>query len=173
MNRGIIFLIGFLALTIPGNQAISAPKKIWVSTTGAKLKAEKSVSSATIANLPVGTQLTVHALKNRWYLVSTANGKKGWIYRGKVSSEPPKKEGGEQNPLGTLIGGLTGSNIRADASDTSRSVRGLSPEAEAYADRTGTPEQYKKALDAVLSTTTSAGEIEQFLKAGKIGEYAE
>jgi len=173
MNRGIIFLIGFLALTILGNPAISAQKKIWVSTTGAKLKAEKSVSSATIANLPVGTQLTVHALKNRWYQVSTPNGKKGWIYRGKVSSEPPKKEGGEQNPLGTLIGGLTGSNIRADASDTSRSVRGLSPEAEAYADRTGTPEQYKKALDAVLSTTTSVGEIEQFLKEGEIGEYAE
>ncbi|MFQ5484345.1 MAG: hypothetical protein ACE5DO_03320, partial [Desulfobacterales bacterium] len=113
------------------------------------------------------------AFKNRGYQVAAPDGKKGWIYRGKVSSEPPKKEGGEQNPLGTLIGGLTGSNIRADASDTSRSIRGLSPEAEAYADRTGTPEQYKKALDAVLSTTTSAGEIEQFLKAGKIGEYAE
>ncbi len=173
MNRGIIFLISFLALAILGYPAVGAQKKVWVSTTGAKLKAEKTVSSATIANLPVGTHLTVHALKNRWYQVSAPDGKKGWIYRGKVSSEPPKKEGEEQIPLGTLIGDLTGSNIQADASDTSRSVRGLSPEAEAYADRTGTPEQYKKALDTVISTKTSDTEIEQFLRAGKIGEYAE
>jgi len=173
MNRGIIFLISFLFLATLGNPVVGAQKKVWVSTTDAKLKAEKAVSSATIANLPVGTQLTVHALKNRWYQVSAPDGKKGWIYRGKVSGEPPRKEGGEANPLGTLIGGLTGSNIQADASDTSRSMRGLSPEAEAYADRTGTPKQYKKALDAVLSTKTSDREIEQFLKAGKIGEYAE
>ena len=169
----MVFLISFLVLAIPGNPAVGAQKKVWVSTTSAQLKAEKTVSSATIARLPIGTELKVHALKNRWYQVSAPDGKNGWIYRGKVSSEPPKKEGGGQNPLGTLIGGLTGSNIRADASDTSRSMRGLSPEAEAYANRTGTPEQYKKALDTVLSTKTGAEEIEQFLKAGKIGEYAE
>ena len=152
-----------------------AQDTVWVSSTDAPLKADKTASSKTIANLPAGTRLTVVSSENRWYRVKTASGDTGWIYRGKVTTEPPPKSEAKSqgDALGSLLGGLTGSSIQASASDTSRSIRGLSPEAKEYARASGTPETFQKALDEVLSLQVSNEEIEKLLRSEKIGEYAE
>lgn len=148
---------------------------LYVTSDGAELKSESSSSSPTVAELKRGSALTLLSAEGRWYQVTTENNQSGWIYRGKVSEEEPEIEDLEDDEggLGGLLGGLSGSDINADAADSSRSIRGLSPEAKEYAHATGTPQQSQDALDSVISRTVSDSEIDQFLKAGKVGEYAE
>ncbi len=147
-----------------------AQGNLWVSSGGAKLKADRKASSATIAQLPVGEKLNVISSERRWYKVATASGKKGWIYRGKVSNSAPEvsPEDGDD-----LFGDIPGTSISAESADTSRSIRGLSPEAKEYAKSTKTPKKYQNALDKVLALKVKKNELEFFLAMGKVGEYAD
>ena len=154
--------------------APSAAETLWVSSEGAKLKAERGATAASVAELPLGMELIRLGYEKRWYRVKIPDGREGWIYRGKVSETPPAEEtAAQEDSLGSLLGGLTGSSIQADTADTSRSIRGLSPEAKEYARQKGTPETYQQALDEVLALKTDSAEIEDFLEEGRIGEYAE
>ena len=153
-----------------------AAQTLYVTSKDATLKADSSSASATIVELKRGTELTVVAKDGRWYSVKTPTGEKGWIYRGKVSEEPPEIEDMEDEEgegVGGLLGGLSGSDINADAADSSRSIRGLSPEAKEYAKATGSPREIQNALDSVIERSITDKEIDRFLKEGKIGEYAE
>jgi hypothetical protein len=94
------------------------------------------------------------------------------MYRGRLSDTPPQEE--VQAGEGTqLFAALTGSQIQADEADTARSIRGLSKESDEYAKNKGTPAKYKEALDRILAINVTEDELFAFLKAGKIGEYAE
>jgi uncharacterized protein YgiM (DUF1202 family) len=169
-----LILFSFLFATI-AFAADQLPSTIWVSSDKAKLKTDRKSSSANLAVLSKGTELSVLSYKKKWYQVKLANGKTGWIYRGKVSKkEVEKKEKADDGgSLGGLLGDLSGSSISADNTDSSRSIRGLSPEATEYAQQKGTPKVYRSELDKVIARKTSPEEIDQFLKRGKIGEYQE
>ena len=149
-----------------------AEEKRWVSSEGTALKAEASATSDNVADVLVGTELTVLESGGRWLKVRIASGKEGWVYAGRVSDIAPTAEvtGGD----GGLFGdSLQKSQINTAKADSARSIRGLSPEADAYAKGRGTPEKYKKAVDAILERKVSANELKTFLKEGKIGEYAQ
>ncbi len=166
-------MIPSVLLFTPANS--DEPETVWVASDGAMLKEERKASSDTIAELPVGMELMVLEYKKRWYHVTTPEDLTGWIYRGKISKEPPEEEGdsGEGDATGDLLSAISGSDIKSDESDTARSIRGLSPEAEAYATSAGTPRECKEALDQVLSYKSSGDDIHQLLKEEKIGEYAD
>jgi len=175
MKRYILLLITtlFLVVTI---QSSEASQKMWVSSKGAKLKAQNQSSSETIASLQPGLQLNVITYEKRWYKVSTPDKKTGWVYRGRVSKARPEiaeEKDSEEGSLGSLFGDSSGSSIQADSADSSRSIRGLSPEAEEYARQSGSPKKCRKALDSVLALKTKDKDIENFLQKGKVGEYAE
>ncbi len=148
-----------------------AQDKLYVASEGAKLKADKSASSDTVAELSVGTPLSVQGQEDSWYKVS-AGGNTGWIYRGKVAASPPEpsKQGGDN-----LFGSAGSSGIMVSEADSARSMRGLAEE-ESAAKAAGRPVRpladYKKALNQVLAESVGKKELESFLKAGKIGEYA-
>lgn len=170
MNKSapiIAAVAGTLLLAAPA----LAQDKLYVTSEGAKLKADKSASSNTVAELPVGTALTVQGQEESWYKVS-AGSQSGWIYRGKVGSAPPEasKQGGDN-----LFGGAGASGIMVSEADSARSMRGLAEE-ESAAKAAGRPVRpladYKKALNQVLAESVGKKELESFLKAGKIGEYA-
>jgi len=165
-----LFLLVFFILSIS-----FAATTLYVTSENAELKTESSSSSSTIVELKRGAELILIAKQGRWYQVTDENNTTGWIYRGKVSEDEPEIEetDDEEAGLGGLLGGLSGSDINADAADSSRSIRGLSPEAKEYAQSTGTPQQSQDALDSVISRKVKDQEIDQFLKQGKIGEYAE
>ncbi len=169
MTRIKFMAFSFLCVWLFVSFEAVAQQKMWVSSESAKLKSEKRSSSATIATLPYGSELKVRMLAGRWYKVSTASGKNGWIYRGRVSDTPPEAEDED----GGFLDDLPGTSIHADSSDTSRSIRGLSPEAAAYANSSKTPQKYRQALDQVMAVKTDKKEVEAFLKTGKIGEYAQ
>ncbi len=163
----VIVLALLLALTVA---IAAAEEKRWVTSDGAVLKSEASVSSNDVANLPIGSELTVIETGGRWVKVKTANGKVGWIYAGRIADAPPSSE--VKGEAGVFGGAVQGSQIQTAKSDSARSIRGLSPETTQYAKMRGTPESYKKELDRVLARKVSAKEIKAFLREGKIGEYA-
>jgi len=152
-----------------------AATTLYVTSENAQLKSGNSSSSSTIMELGRGAELTLVARQGRWYQVTTDTNNTGWIYRGKVSESKPESDdtGGDGAGIGGLLSGLSGSDINADAADSSRSIRGLSLEAKEYARATGTPKQSQDALDSVISRTVSDRDIELFLKNGRIGEYAD
>ncbi len=145
-----------------------AQDRLYVASEGAKLKADKSASSDTVAELPVGTPLSVLGQEDSWYNVS-AGGRSGWIYRGKVAATPPEasKQGGDN-----LFGGLGSSSIAVSEADSARSVRGLTADDGGSAKPVASVADSKKALDGVLAERVGKKELESFLKTGRIGEYA-
>ena len=175
MKRYLIFSLTLLFFSFFILSVGFAATTLYVTSDGAELKSESSSSSSTVAALKRGSALTLLSEEGRWYNVTTENNQTGWIYRGKVSEEEPEIENieADEGGLGGLLGGLSGSDINADAADSSRSIRGLSPEAKEYANATGTPQQSQDALDSVIARKVSDKDIDQFLKAGKVGEYAE
>jgi len=172
LRRVIITL--FLSMILVGAHPTHSAERVWVSSFDAKLKADKTASSQTLAVLTVGAELTVNSENDRWYLVTAQDGKKGWIYRGKVSSEPPQPSGEktEGDSVGKLLTGLTGSRIGSGEVDTSRSMRMLSVEKKKKQDGSQPDQNYEEALESVLSRRITDIRVDQFLEAGKIGEYA-
>jgi len=126
MNRNV-FILSMFMLFLSGE--IFAQEKLWVTSDNATLKAGQTSLSETVATLPVGTELSVVSCEDKWYRVSTDSGQNGWIYRGKVAKSPPEINEEEED----FLDALPGTSIQADSSDTSRSIRGLSPETEQYA----------------------------------------
>jgi hypothetical protein len=177
MKTRIQLILCALGLCLTAAFSAAAQDTLWVSSESADLKAERSISSETIVELKRGARLSVKAYESRWYQVTTEAGQTGWVYRGKVSDTQPDISEGEKQEddggIGGLLGGLGGSSVETEAADSARSIRGLSPEAEAYAEKTGTPKQSREALDQVLSMSISESAIESFLKTGDVGEYAE
>ncbi|QTA82420.1 SH3 domain-containing protein [Desulfonema limicola] len=171
MNYRKVLLFALLYVCLFQFSYAGAQTNLWVTGSDARLKADKSASSQTIAELDLGTALSVLSYEGRWYEVSLKSGHKGWIYRGKVSDTPP--ESSKNQDTSNLFSALGTDEISADSADTSRSIRGLSPEAVEYADNTGVKQEHRTALDNALKIQTSTSEIEQFLKKGKIGEYAQ
>ncbi|MEW5909521.1 MAG: SH3 domain-containing protein [Thermodesulfobacteriota bacterium] len=171
--RGIGFGILLSLALVTG--LTKAAEKAWVSSYDAKLKAGKSATSETIAILSLGTELSVISFDGRWYEVSTGTGRKGWLYRGKVSSTPPEPgttQPGEDH-LGKLLSGITDSGIKEDTPDTSRSIRPLSVEKDKKEDQGKNEAAYPEALNQLLSRKVTASQVDRFLQEGKIGEYAE
>jgi hypothetical protein len=167
---------GFLLCLFSAGTAFvaHAATLLYVTSEFAELKSAGSSSSTTLMELERGTALSLIGEEGRWVEVATEDSQIGWVYRGKVSEEEPKMESfDEEEGLGGLLGDLSGSDIRADAADSSRSIRGLSPETQAYANAAGTPQQSRDALDGLLSRKTSDDEIKMFLQKGKVGEYAD
>ena len=159
------FFVFFVAIT-------NAGEKRWIAPNGAKLKAEKSASSETIAMLTGGAEVAVISSEKRWFQVSESSGKTGWVYGGKLLNDPP----GDTDPDAELIGDLVDSGIALDASDTARSIRGKSKSPTHFGQgalKTGTEKKYRDALETVMSFYVGDREIDEFLKAGKIGEYAQ
>jgi len=163
------FLVAKAAILFFCALPVFAGGVMWVASDNATLKSKPKASSTTLSTLAVGAKVSVLESSNRWYRILTDSGKEGWMYRGKLSDAPPSKETGDS---GNLFSSMQSSSISADEAQTSRSIRGLSKETEQYAQKRGTPEVYKKALDQVLAIRITDKEVDVFLKEGKIGEYA-
>jgi len=146
-----------------------AQKVLWVSASDAKLMSGPGAGNSTLAVLDVGAEVELLSTEGRWYEIKTKDGESGWIYRGRVSETAPVAEVSQGDDL---FAGLGGSGISSKDASTSRSIRGLSKETEAYAKRRGTSVDQKKALETVLSWSVGEESLEKFLVAGKIGEYA-
>jgi len=150
------------------SQALIAQDFLWVSSTTAKLKAERSASSQTLTVLNSGAKLERLAYQKRWYQVKTADNVTGWIYRGKVSKTKPVALDE------SLFMPMESSPLQMAAVDTSRSIRSKRQAKSDEADSEVLSKQsLQKALDQILAIHISQKKLAHFLKKGKLAEYAE
>ncbi len=168
MTRSMVVAVALMLTAV----AAMADEKRWVSSDGTSLKTEASPISENVADLLVGTEVTVVESGGRWLKVRTGDGREGWVYVGRVSETPPVAEVSADDS-GLFGGTLQKSQINTAKADSARSIRGLSPEVTKYAKDRGTPEVYKKSLDVILARKIGAKELKAFLKDGKIGEFAQ
>jgi hypothetical protein len=173
MGRIFWFALTIISFSLGALDRADAQNTLWVKGADAKLKADHTASSQTLTTLSIGETLSVLGTEGRWYKVATKLGRTGWIYRGKVSDRAPAPtQDGGKSAVGDLFSSLGSSEISAAASDSSRSIRGLSPEAKEYAEQVGASIDHQKALNEVLHIQISDAELERFLENGQIGEYA-
>jgi hypothetical protein len=174
--HGCICLLLLGCVTAAGNfstatAASPAAESRWVVGSGTALKSEAKATAADIVSLEVGAKVLVLESAGRWLKVQTVDKKSGWIFAGRLSSTPPVTEVTASE--GLFSASAQQSQIEIAQADSARSVRGLSAETESYAKERGTPQEYRQALDQILARQVSKEEVTAFMRAGKLGEYAQ
>lgn len=169
----------------------------YVNTPTAQIKEDKNLSANTVAEVARGKKLKVlDPGDGRWLKVALAENPSvtGWIYFNKLVDQQPKDESSQL----AFGGGITTSDL-----ETSGSIRGLTKASQAYAKSMSSEEREKASEDIHRIQTfplnlkefdkngngnleseelQAANEarkkwfsrrVEQFVKEGKMGEYAE
>jgi hypothetical protein len=98
----------------------------------------------------------------------TSGAKKGFVYKFKLSAKKPSSGSGSG-----LLAGLGGGGASAREGSSAASIRGLSPTSEKYAGRANIRPEHVAMVKHMESVRIAKPEIESFLKAGKLGEYAQ
>lgn len=147
--------------------ASALAERAYVTAKTAQIRSGKTSLDPVVASLQYGQELDVIAREDKWIQVQTSSGAKGWIYATKVS---PNKPGGSGNELAAL-----GERYRrGDPSVTaSAGARGLDKASEGYANRAGITKQHRDAVDRMTAYKIPDEEIQEFLKSGRLGEYAQ
>ncbi|MCC6139705.1 MAG: SH3 domain-containing protein [Nitrospira sp.] len=169
MNRRHPFLASLIFMAAVMTIAATAfGETLYVSAKSAQVRSGKTSLDPVVANLTLGDSLDVISRNERWLHVRTANGIQGWIYATYVS---PSKPAGGDNELAALGKGFR----RTDTSGVTASAgaRGLDKASESYAHRAGITQQHRDAVDRMTASKIPDEEIQAFLKAGRLGEYAE
>jgi len=144
----------------------AAAASMYVRASGTDLKDKPSPAGASVAKLDIGTKVEVVAKEGAWVKVSFTGADKkaktGYVFGAKLSDDKPDKE---------RFGGAVAAN--ASEGDTAMALRGLSATSEKYAERTNIKPEHIAAVKAMEKRKASAAEVDQFLKDGKLGEYAQ
>ena len=141
---------------------------LYVSAKSAQLRSGKTSLDPVVASLKTGDALEVVKRDDRWVQVKTAKGVTGWIYSGNVSESRPT---GGDNELAALGKGFR--RTEASGVTASAGARGLDKASESYANRVGITQQHRDAVDRMTANKIAEDDIQTFLKAGRLGEYAE
>ena len=156
----------FLCVGALFSGSLWAATKMYVNASpSADLRSSPAATAQVLAQLPRGTEVSVLSQQGSW-CETLAAGKKGWIYKFKLSSSKPASGSG-------MLAGLGGGGAAAREGSTAASIRGLSPTSERYAGRAKITPQDVAMVKHMESLRVSPKEVNEFLRAGHLGEYAE
>lgn len=141
---------------------------LYVTAKSAQLRSGKTSMDPVVASPKIGEALEVVKRDDRWVQVKTAKGVTGWIYSGNVSESKPA---GGDNELAAMGKGFR--QTEASGVTASAGARGLDKASESYANRVGITQQHRDAVDRMTANKIPDDDIQTFLKAGRLGEYAE
>lgn len=141
---------------------------LYVAAKNAQVRSGKTSLNPVVATLKLGDPVEVVKRENRWLQVRTAKGITGWIYATYVSALKPAGGDNELAALGRSVRGTDASAVTASAG-----ARGLDKASEGYADRSGITPQHRAAVDRMTAYKISDEDVQEFLKSGRLGEYAE
>ncbi len=168
---GKLLQIALFLLIVLGFANAGLAETLYVKKSDTKLQATDSAKSEVIAKLDEGTPVTVIKKLKRFYQVSEPGGKKGWVFKFKLTSKAPEKSSGGS---GELLGALGGKQkIAARESSSGSSIRGLTPVSENHAKKKGISAEDIKAVKEMETFQVSPEEMELFLKEGRLGEYGQ
>ncbi len=157
-----------IAALIVGLWVIPAlAETMYVKSAKTKMTAEPSARSKSLGYLSAGQAVKVIAKEGRFIKVSVG-GKKGYIFKFKLTSKAPSGGGG-----GGGLDLLSGNQKMAAAESSSgSSIRGLSPISENYARGHGISAADISAVKKMESLSFSSSQIDAFQEQGGIGPYA-
>lgn len=159
----IIFIV--TAMTTP-NTAFG--ETLYVVAKSAQLRSGKTSLDPVVASLKLGESLNVVKRDERWLQVRTTKGVQGWIYIKHVSESKPA---GGDNELAALGKGFR--RTEASSVTASAGARGLDKTSEGYASKSGITQQQREAVDRMTAYKIPDEDLQEFMKAGRLGEYAE
>ena len=163
----------FLAMMVSFVTAITMTdaafgETVYVAAKSAQLRSGKTSLDPVVASLKLGETLDVVTRDDRWLQVQTTKGVKGWIYYNNVSASKPAGGDNELAALGRSFRRTDASGVTASAG-----ARGLDKASEGYANRSGITQQHRDAVDRMTAYKIPDEEIHEFLKSGRLGEYAD
>ncbi len=180
MNRGRTIITCLVAILIVGMvTTVALADDMWVKAKNAELKDNPKGAAKTLVKIPFGAKVDAGSKKRRWRSVSY-KGKKGWVYGGTLADDEP-----EEDPS---LKAEDGSSLSSEDVDASSAVRGVGPTATKYADANAVTKQHRVFLDYHQSFVVSdrvitelppnrelvtAKDIENFMRGGKLGPYAD
>jgi len=144
---------------------------LYVKKSGTKLQAADSAKSKVIAKLGQGTPVKVIKKMKRFYQVSEPGGKKGWVFKFKLTSKAPSQSDGGGSGILGVLGGRQ--KIAARESSSGSSIRGLSPMSEKHAKNKGISEEEIQAVKQMEAFHVDPEKMDEFLKEGRLGEYGQ
>ena len=162
-------LVTLLLLSLYLLTSVALAETVFVQSKTAKLRSGKTSLDSVVADLKFGESLEVLGKEGNWLEVQTTRGAKGWIFAGKTT--PTKPAGGEDDVLAKL--GKSFRRTEAEDVTASAGARGLDKVSEGYANRVGITQQHRDAIDRMAAYRISDQEVEDFLKQGRLGEYAQ
>ena len=162
-------LVTLLLLSLYLLTSVALAETVFVQSKTAKLRSGKTSLDSVVADLKFGESLEVLGKEGNWLEVQTTRGAKGWIFAGKTT--PTKPAGGEDDVLAKL--GKSFRRTEAGDVTASAGARGLDKVSEGYANRVGITQQHRDAIDRMAAYRISDQEVEDFLKQGRLGEYAQ
>ncbi len=164
--RRLIFIIVLLFIFFEVG-LVRAETARWVKTPGTKIRLAKGGNAHVITKLDRGVPVEVLAEDGKWLQVRLPDGRKGWVLRFKLTDKKPEEDWGVLSSMDSLFEEPT-----AEEASTSASIRGLSKVSEDHARRQKTKPGHIRAISEMEKFTIRENEIEEFLKEGKLGEYA-
>jgi hypothetical protein len=141
---------------------------LYVAAKSAQLRSGKTSLDSVVATLKLGETVEVVKRDGRWVQVQTSKGVTGWIYDNNVSASKPAAGDNALAALGRNVRGTDASAVTASAG-----ARGLDKASEGYANRSGITQQHRDAVDRMTAYKISDEDVQEFLKSGRLGEYAE
>lgn len=167
MNHRHTFL-AIMVFMVTAMTGAAFGETLYVTPKSAQLRSGKTSLDPVVASLKIGEALEVVKRDARWVQVKTAKGVTGWIYSGNLSESKPA---GGDNELAAMGKGFR--QTEASGVTASAGARGLDKASESYANRVGITQQHREAVDRMTADKIPDDEIQTFLKAGRLGEYAE
>ncbi len=146
---------------------VQAETTRWVKTPGTKIRLSKGGNAHVIDKLDRGTPVELLEEDGKWLHVRLPNGHKGWVLRFKLTDKEPDNDWGVLSTMDSLFEEPT-----VDEASTSASIRGLSKISEDHARRQKTKAEHIRAISEMEKFPISQDDIDEFLKEGKLGEYA-
>ncbi|HZS12318.1 MAG TPA: SH3 domain-containing protein [Nitrospirales bacterium] len=163
-TNSVLLAVAFAALASVCGTAFA--ETVYVQAKSAKLRAGKTSLDRVVADLAYGQPVDVLRRDGDWVEVKTSSGAIGWLFANKVGATKPA---GDDKALAFL--GKSMRHGEAGEVTASAGARGLDKASESYANRTGITKEHRDAVDRMTAYTLSDQEVEDFLKAGKLGEY--
>jgi hypothetical protein len=140
---------------------------MYVLTSSAKLRSGESPLEPVLAVLPKGTEVEVLRRKGRFARVKTKDKQEGWLYLRRLTDQKPEQSGGDI--FSTL--GQSFRSLRPSKTAASSGARGVEE-----ADGTGGRSTRGRSIGFTPSMEKyrpTEGQLDRFLREGKLGEYAE
>jgi uncharacterized protein YgiM (DUF1202 family) len=167
MGRRLAVLIAMVVASWMLTDFASA-EKVYVQAKTAQLRAGKTSLDKVTADVRFGDELDVLKREGNWVEVKTSDGQRGWIFGSKLSRTKPSAGEGELAALGKSFRQKEASTVTASAGS-----RGLDKVSEGYAKQAGITKDVRDAVDRMAAYRISDQEVEDFLRNGRLGEYAQ